>query len=150
MKSPLEEKPEILKLIGLFLVLFNNIDNCLGSEFHLIINQTDSKKRPILDFLITQQTSQKIEILKEVLGINLTKELKELNNFRNQICHGMYGMNSIGEISNIKRLKKRKEKSKTPYFEIESISEEKLEKYIERERVILQKFHELSLSRLKN
>ncbi|MDB4983973.1 MAG: hypothetical protein JWM20_152 [Patescibacteria group bacterium] len=149
MYSPLEQKPKVLELIGLFIVLFNGIDSRLGTEFYWILDQTDRKKRPILDFLETQQTSSKIEILKEILGPDLYKELGELNKFRNQLCHGMYGVNlATGEISNTKRLKKPAKKSKTPYFKIESINEKILEKYIERERSVLQEFYKLALSRL--
>lgn len=148
MVSPLENEPEILRLIGLFIVIFNNIESRLGLEFYYIINQTDIQKRPILDFLETQQTLKKIELLENILDTQLVNELKQINNFRNQLCHGMYGVNmSSGEISNTKRLKKPKKKSKTPYFKIERITEKILNDYINRERSVLQKFHELILSR---
>jgi hypothetical protein len=138
--SELEKKPKILALIGLFVTLFNGIDQNLETEFFFIINQQTDTTRPVLDFLCAQSVYQKIEILEGVLGGDMTAELKDLNTFRNQICHGVLGMNSLEEVSSTKRSKKG--------IKIESISEEILGKYIQRERDILKKFHELRLGRI--
>lgn len=140
MKSPLEDKPEILQEIGRFIVLFNLIDNELSLRFYYVINQTNEKHKPILDFLSSQFFSQKLEVVKNILGNDLYKEIYDLNEFRNHLGHGMYGMNSVGEVSSTKRNKSGK-------YSTKPISKEILEKEILKEREVLKKFYEM---RLKN
>ncbi len=142
MKSPLEDNRKILEKIGQFVVLFNLIDTNLSIEFVYIISQVDLKLRSILDFLYSQQISIKLQILKDFTGNDLCKEINEINNFRNHISHGTYGKNlSSGLLSNTKRTRKGK------YTNI-LLNEEILNKYIEREREVLNKFHQLHLKRM--
>lgn len=144
--SELEKSPKILALIGLFVTLFNSIDQNLETEFLYVISPQAEKTKPILNFLCEQSTYQKIEILEKILGSEMAVELKDLNTFRNQLCHGVFGMNSLGEISSLKT-NKGVSRKKSP-FKIEAISEEILRNYIQRERDILKKFHELRLERI--
>lgn len=142
MKSPLEDNPKVLEKIGLFIVLFNLIDSDLSIEFIYIISQIDPRVRPILDFLCSQQISIKLQILKNFTGDDLCSEINEINEFRNCISHGTYGKNSSsGSLSNIKRNRKGKYSSML-------LDEIILDKYIEREREVLNKFYQLRLKRM--
>ena len=141
MKSPLEENPKVLEKIGLFIVLFNLIDSSLSIEFVYIIKQSDQKVRPILDFLSSQQISFKLKILENFTGNNICSEIREINEFRNHISHGTYGKNSLGSISNTKRNRKGR------YINL-TLDEKILDKYIKREREVLNKFHRLRLKRM--
>jgi len=143
MKSPLEDNPKVLEKIGKFIVLFNLIDSGLSIEFIYIISQIDPKVRPILDFLCSQQISIKLQILKNFTGDDICSEIDNINEFRNHISHGTYGKNSLsGSLSNTKRNRKGK------YTNI-PLDEKILDKYIEREREVLNKFHQLRLKRMK-
>jgi len=142
MKSPLEENPKILEKIGLFTVLFNLIDSNLSMEFYYILNQNNIKTKLVLDFLYSQQVSIKLQILQNFTGENFCSEIKEINDFRNCISHGIYGRTSLGVISNTKRNRDGKYISK-------SITEEILDEYIQKEREILNTFHKLRLERMK-
>lgn len=142
MKSPLEDHPEVLEKIGLFIVLFNLIDSSLSTEFVYIISQVDPKVRLILDFLYSQQISTKLRILKNFTGNDICLEIDEINDFRNHISHGTYGKNlSSGSISNSKRTRKGK------YTNI-PLDKKILDKYIERERKVLNQFYQIRLKRM--
>lgn len=134
MKSQLEDKPEVLNLIGLFIVLFNLIDARLSIELELFIGNKNGR-------LSSLSTSHKLKLLKEERNLDLYKRVDELNEFRNQICHGIYSVNDSGGIQNTKRNKYglvRKE-----------INKKIMELYIIRERAILRHFHTRLLRKLK-
>ena len=143
MTSPLEDKPEILKRIGLFIVLFNGIDSRLGIEFYYIINQTEPHKRPILTFLETQDFSKKLDMLELILGKELYAKIKTINEFRNFVAHGLYGMDSSGKMS-IAKITKGNGK----YRNIDDLDESLLDEYIEKEREILNLLQGLVLKRM--
>jgi Trp operon repressor len=143
MTSPLEDKPEILQKIGLFIVLFNGIDARLGIEFYYIINQTEAHKRPILTFLETQDFSKKLDMLKLILGEDLYEKIKTINEFRNFIAHGLYGMDSTGKMS-IAKITKGNGK----YRSIDDLDSEFLDEYISKEREALNLIHGLGLKRM--
>ena len=142
MKSPLEDNLKVLEKIGLFIVLFNLIDNNLSIEFVYIINQNNPKTKEVLNFLCSQQISKKLEILKDFTGGTFCSEINTINKFRNHISHGLYGKNSSsGFISNTKRNKNGK------YVSVH-LDEKILDKYIERERKVLNQFNQIRLKRM--
>lgn len=141
MKSPLEENPEILQKVGLFIALFNLIEDRLNYEFYFLFNQSDKNTRPSLDFLTSQIISSKVKLLKNFTGKDLCEEIEQINNFRNHISHGLYGKDFKGYISNTKRGKKGN------YTTI-ALDEKVLDEYIARERAVLKKFHNSILKRI--
>lgn len=143
MKSPLENKPKILEKIGLFIVLFNLIDTRLGIEFYYLVNQSDTKKRPVLDFLIAQDFAKRLDMLKLILGDDLYHKIKRINEFRTFIVHGFYEMDSSEKIS-ITKIKRGAGK----YHSVDDLSEDVLDKHIQNERGIFVSFHELTLKRM--
>jgi Trp operon repressor len=143
MTSPLEQKPEILERIGLFIVLFNGIDSRLGTEFYFVINQTEAHKRPILTYLETQDFSKKLDMLKLIIGDDLYTKIKVINEFRNFIAHGVYGMDSTGKMS-IAKITRGNGK----YHSIDDLDKDLLDEYIEKEREALDLLHGLILKRM--
>ncbi len=142
-RSPLEDSPELLQEIGRFIVLFNLIDHELLLQFYYVISQINDTYRPILDFLCSQQFLKKIDILKNMLGEELYKELFEINEFRNYMGHGIYGMNSSGEVSNTKR-------SRNGKYDIKTLTKEIVIEEINKEKKILNKFYQMRISKLKS
>lgn len=136
--SPLENKPEVLERIGLFVVLFGLIDLRLGLEFYFIVSQQNAEHAPVLDFLSSQDFSMKVKTLKSILGGTLYKELIEINKFRNFVVHGQFGMNSLDEIS------LTKQKRNTREYDSMKIDIKTLNNYIKREKQVLQSLHERS------
>lgn len=141
MTSPLEENPIILQKIGLFIVLFNNIESSVNTEFFFLVNQSDKNTKPLLDFLVSQIISIKLKLLINFTGNSLCEEIEKLNDFRNHIGHGLYGKDLKGLISNAKR-------NRSGNYSTIPLSEEILDRYIERERKVLEKFHKLILKRI--
>lgn len=142
MKSPLEERPEVLEKIGLFIVLFNTIDLYLSKEFNFLIRRS-AETQQALNFLETQDFLKKITLLKVVLGEALFKKILKVNDFRIFIAHGMYGMDSSGEITLIKQKRDSSE------YEDRLLMSEIITN-IEKEREILKLLHALVLKRLPN
>jgi hypothetical protein len=142
MKSPLEDYPKILEKIGLFIVLFNGIDSFLDTQFYSIVSQTDPRTKPIIDNLISQNFFKKLEVLENVLGEELHEKIKDLNDFRNFIAHGMYGVNGLEQISI------SKQKRYSGKYENISLSEEIIEKHIEEERSAMNGLYKLNLERM--
>ncbi len=143
MKSPVEDNQKILEKIGLFTVLFNSLDSTLSMEFFYIVNQSEPNMQPVLDFLRAQTVSTRCEILKNFTGEKLCDEIKEINNFRNFLSHGMYGVNSVTkQVSSIKL------KGRTGKYDVQVLDEKLLDKYIGRIREVLNSFHQLRITRL--
>lgn len=141
MKSPLEDKPEILEAIGKFTVLHNGIDESLNTQFYFIVDQQDGKKRPVLDYLCSRDFAVKVDLLKNILGEKLVKELYKINDFRVVLSHGIYGMSSDGSITTSKR-------QKSGTFTNTDLNLDQINKFIERQRAIIQELHGLVLARM--
>lgn len=151
MNSPLEKQPKLLEKIGLFIVLFNLIDNRLNFEFYFLLNQKDLHERPLIDFLSSQRFSQKLDLLKISIGDILYKEIKEINDFRNFIAHGTYGEEVVftesGATVPSGKVSVTKLGSKAKYQSCD-LNEQIISEYIEKERQVLKSMHELIVSRL--
>ena len=142
--SPLEGNPKILEKIGLFIVLFNLIDTRLSTEFHFVINQNDDKKRPILNFLISQEFQNKLDILKLILGDVLYQKINQTDKFRNFIAHSAYGVRE----GSLEEVHLSKIKRGTGKYHSIPITETSLDEKIKEEREILESLHQLILDRL--
>ena len=139
MRSPLEDYPNILGRIGLFIVLFNGIDAMLNNELYFITNQEGGKKKPILDNLLSQDFSKRLDMLRIILGDTLYFKIKNINEFRNFITHGTYGLNSIKGIS-ISKMKRY-----TGKYHSKSLNEEIINKHIDNEREAMDSLYEIVL-----
>ena len=139
MRSPLEEHPKILEKIGLFIVLFNIIDTLLNVRFYFIIIQTDKKNQPIMNNLISQDFSRKLDALENVLGEEIHSIIKDINEFRNFIAHGSYGMNEL------KGMSITKVKRYTGKYQSVTLSEKIMDEHIENERKTVNEIYKLNL-----
>jgi len=142
MRSTLEDYPKLLEKVGLFIVLFNAIDSMLNTEFYFKIDQTNDKTRPILDNLISQDFSKKLDMLEIILGNDLYLKIKDLNDFRNFIAHGMYGVNELKGISISKR------KRYSGKYENISLNEEIINKHVDSEREVMDSIYKLILGKI--